>query len=118
MFSSIPSSCLVRIRAEPEGHFTAQLPGIAELHATAATREVAVEQLRALIRQQLDAGALVLVEMPPENPLMSLFGHARDDPYFEDYLNEIRKFREEMDRRDDHGSDPGECSHISSTPTT
>ena len=118
MFSSIPSSCLVQIRAEPEGQFTAELPGFAELHATAATREEAVEHLRALIRQQLDSGSLVLVEIPPENPLMSLFGHAKDDPYFDEYLDEIRKFREEMDRRDDHGSDPGECSNTSSTPTT
>jgi hypothetical protein len=118
MFSPIPPSYLVQVRAEPEGQFTAQLPGVAELHATAATREEAVEHLRALIRQQLDTGVHVLVEVPPENPLMSLFGHAKDDPYFDEYLDEIRKFREEMDRRDDYGSDPGECTSTSSTPTT
>ena len=33
-----------------------------------------------------------------ENPLMSRFGSARDDPDFDGYLDEIRKYREEVDR--------------------
>jgi hypothetical protein len=40
MFSPIPSSCLVQVRAEPGGQFTAQLLGLADVHATAATRGV------------------------------------------------------------------------------
>jgi predicted RNase H-like HicB family nuclease len=117
--SSAPtSSCLVQIRPEPGGQFTAELPGFAGLHATAATREEAVEQLRALIRQQLTLGSLVCMEIPQENPLMRWFGHAKDDPDFDDYLEEIRKYREEVDRRENDGSDLGECSDTSSTPTT
>ena len=46
------------------------------------------------------------------------FGHAKDDPTFPEYLEEIRNFREEMDRRDNTGSGPGECSDTSLTPTT
>jgi hypothetical protein len=118
MYPSIPSSCLVQIRAEPDGQFTAQLPGVAEIHATAATREEAVERLRALIRQQLDSGSLVCLDIPQVNPLMSRFGSARDDPDFDDYLEEIRKYREEVDRRAEHGPDISECSNTSSTPTT
>jgi hypothetical protein len=118
MFSSIPSSCLVQIRAEHDGQFTAQLPGLAELRATAATREEAVEHLRALIRQQLESGSLVCMDMPQVNPLMQWFGHAKDDPHFDDYLDEIRKYREEADRRAEHGPEATECSSTSSTPTT
>jgi predicted RNase H-like HicB family nuclease len=118
MFSSIPSSCLVQIRAEPEGQFTAELPGFAERHATAATREEALEHLRALIRQQLDSGSLVCMDVPQLNPLMCRFGSAREDPDFDDYLEEIRKYREEVDRRAENGPDTSECSNTSSTPTT
>jgi hypothetical protein len=116
--SSLARSCLVQIHPEPGGQFTAQLLGLADLHATAATREEALEQLRALIRQQFDSGSLVCIDIPQENPLMRWFGHAKDDPYFDDYLDEIRKFREEMDRHADCDPDPGKCSDTSSTPTT
>ena len=40
------------------------------------------------------------VDVPRENPVMRWFGHAKDDPDFEAYLEEIRKFREEMDLRE------------------
>ncbi len=113
-----PSSCLVQVRAEPGGQFTAQLLGLADVYATAATREEAVERLRALLRQQLDSGSLVYMDILRENPLMSRFGSARDDPDFDGYLDEIRKYREEVDRRAEHGPDPSECSGTSSTPTT
>jgi hypothetical protein len=33
-------------------------------------------------------------------------------------LDEIRKYREEVDRRADHGPDPSECPGTSSIPTT
>jgi hypothetical protein len=116
--SAPPPSCLVQIRPEPGGQFTAQLLGLADLHVTAATREEAVEQLRALIRQRLESGSLVCMDIPRENPLMRWFGHAKDDPTFGDYLEEIRKYREEVDPHADQGLDPGECSDTSSTPTT
>jgi len=112
------STCLVEIRHEPAGQFTAQVLGVSELHSTAPTQEQAVDQLRALLQQRLDSGALVSIEVSQENPLMRWFGYAKDDPDFEDYLQEIRKYREEVDRLDEHGSDSGECSDTSSTPTT
>jgi hypothetical protein len=112
------SSYLVDIRAEPPGRFTAQLVGAVDLHATAPTRAEAVEQLRTLIRQRLDSGALVWVEVPRENPLMSRFGWARNDPTFGEYLDEIRKFREEVDRRENQASGSSECSDTSLTPIT
>ncbi len=118
MSSSTPSSCLVRIRPEPEGQFTAELVGLADLHATTATREEALERLRALLLEQLISGSLVCMDIPQENPLMSRFGSARDDPDFEEYLDEIRKYREEVDRRAGYEPDPSECSDTSSTPTT
>jgi len=111
-------SCLVQLRPEPAGQFTAQVLGLPEVHATAATCEEAVERIRGLLREQLDSGLLVSVDIPRENPLMSMFGFGKDAPDFEGYLEEIRKFREEMDRQGGDGSDTGECSDICSTPTT
>jgi len=116
--NSHTSSCLVQVRPEPTGQYTAQLVGAADLQATAATREEAVDQLRGLLQEQVNLGLLLAIELPPKNPLMNWFGHAKDDPDFEDYLEEIRKFREEMDLREKQDSDPGECPDTSLTPTT
>ncbi len=108
--SNTSATCLVRLRQDPEGQFTAQVLGVSDLQATAATREEAVEQVRALLQEQVNLGSLLAIDLPRENPLMSRLGYAKDDPYFEEYLEEMRKFREEMDRRENPHSDPSECS--------
>jgi hypothetical protein len=115
--SATVSSYLVEVRPEPAGHFTARLVGSIDLHATAATREEAVEQLRTLLRERLDSGLLEWIDVPRENPLMARFGWARSDPTFGEYLDEIRKFREEVDRRENQASDADECSDTSLTRT-
>ena len=71
-----------------------------------------------MLRQQFDDGSLEWVEIWRENPIMSRFGYAKDDPDFDVYLEEIRKFREEMDLREQQNSGPGECPDTSLTPTT
>jgi hypothetical protein len=111
-------TCLVQVRAEPAGQFTARLVGQCELSATAPTRTEAIEKLRAVLRQQFDEGALQWVEIWRENPVMQSFGHLKDDPDFEVYVEDIRKFREEMDSQEHQASDRGECPDTSLTPTT
>jgi hypothetical protein len=98
------------VRREPSGQFTAQAVGIPEARATAATKKAAVDQVQALLSKWVAEGDLLSVELPPENPLLLWAGHAADDPDFDLYLEEIRRFRQEMDER--------ECSDSSSTPTT
>jgi hypothetical protein len=117
-YQPFSSSCLVQIRAEPTGLFTAHLVGQSEFAATAPTREKAVEYLRAMLQQQLHEGSLTWMDVPRENPVMSRFGYAKDDPDFEGYLEEIRKFREEMDLREKENTEAGECPDTSLTPTT
>ncbi len=114
----LSSFCLVRIREEPEGQFTAELLGAPDIQATAATREAAIEQVRAVLQYQVDMGSIASIEIPRQNPLMKFAGHLKDDPDFDLYVEEIRKFREEADRRDGRVWETEECSDTSSTPTT
>ena len=117
--SSVPASaCLVRISSGEDGQATAELLGAPDIRATAATQEEAVEQLRRLLQQEVNLGLLVAVEIPRQHPLARRAGYAKDDPDFDLYLEEIRKFREEMDRREGYVPDTDECSNTSSTPTT
>jgi len=115
---SLSSSCLVQIREEPAGQFTAVLLGAPDIQATAVTREEATEQVRALLQNHVNLGSIVAIETPRQHPLMKLAGIYKDDPSFDDFLDEIRKFREEEDRREGYVADMDECSNTSSTPTT
>jgi hypothetical protein len=111
-------SCLVRVHQESDGSFTAQLLGAADLQATGATRDEAVERLRARLQELVNLDELLAIELPRQNPLVRRAGYLKDDPDFNIYLEEIRKFREEMDRREAENSEPAECSDTSLTPTT
>jgi hypothetical protein len=113
-----PATCLVRVLQEPDGRFTARLLGEPDLSATAATADEAVERLRTRLQEQVNMGSLVAIELPRRKPVMERFGSARDDPTFEDYLEEIRKFREEMERLEGRDLSPDECSATFLTPTT
>jgi hypothetical protein len=116
--SSPPSSCLVRISPGQDGQVTAELLGAPDIQATAPSQEVAVEQLRRLLQQQVNLGSLVSVEIPQQHPLARRAGVWKDDPSFDDFLEEIRKYREEEDRRAGYVPDTDECPDTSSTPTT
>ncbi len=120
--SSVPLSMapgyLIQILPEPPGQFTAQVPGIAELRATAATRDEAIAEVRKRLSEWLASGRLALVDLPREDPAMQWFGHGKDDPEFDQYLAEIRGFREQEEERLQKEMDQQPCSASSSTPTT
>ncbi len=114
----LSSSCLVRVSEEPDGRFSAQLLNVPDIRATATTREAAIEQVRALLQCEVNMGSIVAIETPLRDPVMERAGWAKDDPDFEDFLELIRKFREEDDRREGRVWETEECPDISSTPTT
>ena len=70
-----PRSCLVLVRPEPQGFFSAQLMGLPDLRATAESREAAVEQLRTMLQGCIDSGQLQAVEMRAEPPFRRTGDH-------------------------------------------
>lgn len=100
------------VRPEPPGRFTAQPLGVPEVARVADTAEEAVEQARQALEQWGGSLRWAAVRIsPPAGPsFLDLAGHARDDPDFDAYLEEIQRGRREADQR--------ECSDTSSTPTT
>ena len=83
MFSPTPSSCLVQVRAEPGGQFTAELLGLADVYATAATGEALGSVSCWVLRQQLDSGSLVYMDILRENPLMEQVRLRKRRPRFD-----------------------------------
>ena len=108
----------VVVRPEPAGNFTAQVVGLPELVATAATREEAIEQVRALLRDWVMAGRLVSVEVPVTNPLLEFTGHTDPNhPIEREFLKELARLKQE-DLEQTLREYDQECSSSSSTPTT
>jgi hypothetical protein len=115
---SNPISQLVFVRPEPPGQYTAQMVGLPEIRATAATREEAIERVRDALQKEVAAGNLVPIQVPQENPLHQWFGRADpNDPNEQAYLKELARFRQEDLERTLRESGQ-ECSNSSSTPTT
>jgi hypothetical protein len=106
---------------EPAGQFTARLLGLPELHAIAATREDAIEQVRARILEWIALGQLVPVELPKEHPLLRFHGWIDpNDPGEKIYLEELARLKaEDLERTlREYAEEDQQCSDSSSTPTT
>ena len=116
--STPPISHLVRVRAEASGQFTAEVVGLPEIRASAATREEAVALVQRTLAEWLASGQLVVIRSAQENPLLKWFGCAKNDPLFDEYLEDIRRFRQEADAQADQEPAERPCSNSSSTPTT
>ena len=104
-------------RPEPSGQFTAQVVGLPELRATAATRDEAIEQVRAMLRDWVATGRLVSVEVPVANPLLHFAGHLDpNDPVEQEFMKELVRRRQE-DLEQTLREDDQECSSSSSIPS-
>jgi hypothetical protein len=117
--NSIPSFWMV-VRPEPPGQFTAQAVGLPEIQATAANREEAIAQVRAILHQWLTEGRLVSIEVSKENPLLRWSGYADpNDPNEQAYLEELARFRaEDLERTlREYEKEGQQCSDSPSTPT-
>jgi len=101
----------ILVRPNAQGQFIAEPLGLREFQATAPTAMAAVEHVRlTLMKSQL---ALHWVPLPNAlaaiPPMHQWAGHAKDDPDFDAYIDEIQQYRQEVDER--------ECPSSSSTPT-
>jgi hypothetical protein len=108
---------LVVVRSEPDGQFTAEAVGIPEVRVTCAERSEAIKRVRLMLCDWVISGRLVQIDVPQRNPLLDYAGWAKDDPSYEAYLEELRRFRQEDLERTLREYDQ-ECSDSSSTPTT
>jgi predicted RNase H-like HicB family nuclease len=110
----------VFVRQDLSGRCTAQVIGLPEIQATAATREEALSQVRDAAAAWLSSGELIALPIPPQPSLRKPTGWADDDALEMEFLDELARLRrEDLERtlREDAEEDAG-CSSTSSTPTT
>jgi predicted RNase H-like HicB family nuclease len=112
---------LVLVRPEPPGSYTAQLVGLPEIAATAATRAEAVEQVRKIVQEWIAARKLVPVQVPQDDsPLKEFACRDANDPLEQEFREDLKRFREEDLERTlrEYELEDRACSDSSSTPTT
>src|SRR4051794_12402309 len=106
------------VRQEPSGQFSAQVVGLPELRATAATREAALQQVRTLLDDWIASGQLVPLEATGANRLLNFPGHLDPNNLLEqEFLKELARRRQEDLERTLREYDQ-QCPSSSSTPTT
>ncbi len=116
-----PYSFPLFVRPDGSGLYTAGVLGLNEVRATAATQHEALQTVKRALLEWLATTYWVQMQVPPQPtvpPVGEFAGHAKDDPEHEEYLDHIRRYREEMDEQFRQGEGKEECSDISSTPTT
>lgn len=114
------SAALVQVRQEGSGPYVAEVIGLPEIVATAASAEEAVAQVRDRLAQWFAAGKLVFLTVPSHPPLKKPANWARDDQLEREFLDDLARMRQEdLERtlREDEQKDAG-CSSTSSTATT
>lgn len=85
--------------------FTATVAGLPECRAEAQTKEVAVAQVTALLKSWIMEGKLVTVEIEQTadgkvltgNPWLASAGAFKDDPTYDEFLENIAAYRRELD---------------------
>lgn len=114
-------SLFIVVRPEPLGQFTAQAVGLPEVRATAATREEALQQVRATLAEWIASGQLVALPIPPAHALQNFSGWIDpDDPGEKVFLEEMARLKaEDLERTlREYAEEDQRCSGSSSTPTT
>ncbi|BCL35800.1 type II toxin-antitoxin system HicB family antitoxin [Nostoc sp. MS1] len=90
----------ILIENEQDGTVSATVIGIADCKSSGATEEEAIEKLKPLLQERLQRAKIVTLEIEPpqtEHPWMKFAGMFKDDPLFDEVLENIEANRRELD---------------------
>lgn len=100
------SAYQVLVEKVPDGLFSATVIGVPDCIAEGATKEEALENASARLKERLAKGEMFTIEVPlarTANPWLEIHGSLRDDPTFDDFVSESDSYRRE---RNAEGSEP------------
>ena len=85
---------------EKAGLYSATVWGLPDCKASGENREEALKNIHQLLMARLEKAEIVSleIELPkPEHPWMKFAGKYKDDPYFDEMLEDIKALRQERD---------------------
>ena len=95
------SSYQVLVEKVPDGLFSATVIGVPGCVAEGVTKEEALDNASARLKERLAKGAVFTIEVA--NPWLEIHGSLHDDPTFDDFVSETDNYRRE---RNSEGSAP------------
>ena len=90
----------VLMEQETEGNYHAMVLGLPDCKAQGNTREEALTKISSILGDRLEKAELIHLEIKPpkpEHPWMKFAGKYKDDPQFDDMLEDIQALRRERD---------------------
>jgi hypothetical protein len=95
----------VLIQSQPGGLYRATVLGWPELSVTGDSEQTVIERIWQAIRERLEQGKLVRIEVDGkvtsmttlEHPWLRFLGMWKDDPTFDDLLARMETYRRELD---------------------
>ncbi len=90
----------ISVEQQPNGKWLAQVFGLAECQAEAASREAAIVGIKQALNDRISRMDVVFIDLPTpptEDPWMKHAGMFKNEPLFERVLEEIATYRRELD---------------------
>jgi hypothetical protein len=91
---------LIAVEQQPNGQWLAQVIGWADCQAEAASREAAIARIKQTLNDRLTSMDVVFIDLPTpqtEDSWMKHAGMFKDEPLFDQVLEEIATYRRELD---------------------
>src|SRR5438034_658206 len=86
---------------KPGGGFRAISSGPLPLETEGKTRESARNKLKDLIQKRLEAGVQIeTIEVAESDPWLRYAGDLKDDPLYDEWQDEIKRYRAKRDAED------------------
>ncbi len=105
-FLSFPPSSALQLtpyvlsEKDTEGLWKANILGWSDCEARGSTREEALSNLRQVLAARLEKAEIVPLELPltnTENPWVKFAGMFKDDPLFDEFVEDMAAYRREID---------------------
>jgi hypothetical protein len=89
----------VLIKPESEGKVSAMVLGLPEYRSEGSDKTSALAALQQLLTANLSQAEIVSLDIAvphPENPWLKMAGRYKDDPHFDEMLDDIAAYRREL----------------------
>jgi predicted RNase H-like HicB family nuclease len=93
----------VLVQNLPDGLFSGIVVGLPDIVAKGASEDEVLNNARSLLKERLAVAKLFTIEVEESmpklaaNPLLELYGTLRDDSTFDDWMDEIAQYRQELE---------------------
>lgn len=90
------------VKQQANNSFLATALGIPQCAAEAETKEQAIVKAKEAIENLVAQGEIVTVEVAGinSNPWLKIYGQLKDEPLFDDFVAEVKIYRESVDKQD------------------